>query len=118
MDRWQCTISTCRNREQFCYIDNDGKHYAITAHDTERWAGAITNGDATAENLPISLYNYWREQGAIGSKFKYPLAHQERQEKKDFIDTFMDFQKQSLQMRMAETMTESMERMSQRQQQQ
>ncbi len=89
------------------------------------WGKAIANGEdgVTIERPPTSLYRFWTgSQGVVAQDSRRSVMHQERQdtrtdreEAKDFMGRFMRFNEQQMEMRLAETMTEQMERMASRQ---
>jgi hypothetical protein len=77
----------------------------------------MANGLATVENPPTDLYRHWIQvQGPVDKQYKQLIQHQEREAKKDTFSTYMAFQERMLEMRMQETMTDSMERLTQRSQ--
>lgn len=131
LDHWQCHDSRCKNQNGWCFVDFSGKHYNMDHSQQALWAKAIANGDANVliYRSPTSLYNFWTgNQGAVMSNSRRSIQKQEREQEResaradreegtDFMAKFMAFNKQQLEMRLAESMSDSIERMASRQEQ-
>ena len=125
LHRWQCIDRACRNFNGWCFVDFAGKHFNMDHTQQSLWGKAIATGDdgVTIERPPISLYRFWTgSQGGVTQDSRRSLAYQEklktrtdREETKDFMGKFMRFNEQQMEMRLAETMTDQMERMTSRQ---
>ncbi len=89
------------------------------------WGKAIATGDdgVTIERPPTSLYRFWTgSQEEVTQDSRRSLTYQEKlktrtdkEETKDFMSKFIRFNEQQMKMRLAETMTDQMERMASRQ---
>jgi len=89
-----------------------------------QYGRAIANGDlrVSIKRPPTYLYKLWKDsKGPVTSKFRRALAHEEREgnkadrnESKSWMDNNMAMNKQQMELRMAETVADSMERMSSR----
>ncbi len=65
--RYKCDDKGCTNQENFCFIDfQDRKiHYSITHVQQSTWAQAISRGEATLANPPISIWEFWKKDGGV-----------------------------------------------------
>lgn len=124
LDRWQCRDQECRNLNGFCFIDFEGKHFDIDSIQQLRWGKAIARGDlgVSIERPPTEIYKSWQKQGPCESISRRTKVYEERQnaraereEGKDFMNQFMEFNKKAMEMRLQETMADSLERMTSRQ---
>ena len=123
LDRWQCRDQECRNLNGFCFIDFEGKHFDIDSIQQLRWGKALARGDlgVSIERPPTEIYKSWQKQGACESTSRRTKVYEERQnaraereEGKDFMNQFMEFNKKAMEMRLQETMADSLERMTSR----
>ena len=125
LQRWQCHDDRCRNYNGWCFVDYLNKHYNMDPIQQSTWAKAITNGEynVSIERPPATLYQYWTgSQGAVNAESRRPIRQTQREEDKaqnagfkDMISTFMEFNKQQLEMQLADRMADQMERMGARQ---
>jgi hypothetical protein len=118
---WQCVDECCCNHNLWCFVDYAGQHWAIHHSQQALWAKAIASGEAdvSVEKPLEKLYNFWKSQGPITGNSKASIAveerkeaRQERVEQKDFMEEFMKFNQQVLQMWLQESMADSMEWMA------
>ena len=124
LQRWQYIDKRCRNHNGWCIVDYSGKHYNIDYTQQSIWARVIINYKdlVTIERPPPSLYRFWIEsQGAITNESRQPIKQIQKQEEKeeklefrDMLSTYMAFNKQQLEMQLADRMTDQMERMGAR----
>ncbi len=71
-----CISERCKNHTQFCFIDQDGSHYAIMESQHEAWANVIIQGEAVVAQSLLKLYDFWKySQGNVDVKYKYPIQH-------------------------------------------
>ena len=113
----------CTNQNNFCFVDEDGLHYDLS-HTLQRdWAQALARGDISAslDNLPPTLYRFILRQGPAGlNSMKTRIqegredSRKDRDETKSFKGEMMQFTKQSIEMRMQESMMDQIERMGER----
>ena len=123
LDRWQCRDQQCRNMNGYCFIDFEGKHFDIDAIQQLKWGKAIAKGDlgVSIKRPPTEIYKSWQRQGPCELTSRRTKAYKERQnaraereEGKDFMNQFMEFNKKAMEMRLQETMADSIERMTSR----
>ncbi|KAL8799947.1 MAG: hypothetical protein Q9182_005517 [Xanthomendoza sp. 2 TL-2023] len=132
IDRWICIDEHLTNHKQdsegFCFVDYSGKHYALDYGQQIKWAKAIEkavkNGDTNVSNErpPTDLYNYVVKQGEVSLTSRRTAAYQERRENqadreegKNFMQKFTEFQQMMMEQQMMRSMQENMEKEERRQ---
>ena len=107
LDCWQCKDQACKNLNGFCFIDFEGKHFDIDSLQQLRWGKAIARGDlgVSIERPPTDIYKSWQKQGPYESNSQRSKLYKERQdaradreEGKDFMNQFMEFNKKAMKM--------------------
>lgn len=122
--RWQCHDEQCINQNGFCFIDYQCKHYIFTSKEQLQWALAIERQEqnVSVEQPPDYMYRAWTGfNGPVTQTSRRSTQYQERQEAqaergeaKDFMADYMEFNKQTMKMAMADKMNEQAERMTRR----
>ena len=123
VNRRVCHDARCTNQNNFCFVAEDGLHYDLS-HTLQRdWAKALARGDISAslDNPPPTLYRFILRQGPVGLNSRKTRiqegredSRKDRDETKSFMGKMMQFTKQSIEMRMQESMMDQMERMGER----
>jgi hypothetical protein len=121
ISKWQCIDDNCRNHKRFCFVDFNGKHFAINATHQAKWAKAIASSEpgVSLERPPTALYEFWvRSQGGVTQETRRKGVYEARQEvkaqveeSKDVMTRLMDFTKANMEMRLSEAMINQVERM-------
>jgi hypothetical protein len=55
-------------------VDYRGRHFSIDTTIRETWTKAISKRDATVEQPPEALYNFWVRKGTVDETYKALLA--------------------------------------------
>jgi hypothetical protein len=121
MEKWQCTLTNCRNYPKYCLI-RGLDHYPLLTPDIRHWARQIEAMNATVDGPPNPLAEDILARGPSDYNYKAPLHHQKvvqkNVEKTDFTERmgqFMEMQGNMLHMNMTQQMAENMERHQRRQ---
>ncbi|OJD20631.1 hypothetical protein ACJ73_08033 [Blastomyces percursus] len=114
MDRFRCRQQSCTNQNNYCYPDpvDTSLHYNITVPQHESWANAISSGDATLQQLPMKLLQYWQTvQGPISRESCQPIKRSAMQQTKSAMERMLEMQQQMQEQYMQQRMMDQMEAM-------
>lgn len=91
--RFRCEDKGCTNLDNYCFPNPEDKkiHYNITHVHHQTWAQAISRGEATLLQPPLSIYEYWkRQQGAVSRESRAPIRATFQQETRLSLESIQE----------------------------
>ena len=91
--RFRCEDKGCTNVDNYCFPDPQDRkiHYNITHVHHQTWAQAISRGEATLLQPPLSIYEYWkRQQGAVSRESRAPICQTFQQETRSSLNSIQE----------------------------
>ena len=73
LERWECHKRTCDNNGQYCWVNEKGMHYPLSADDATLWWGSIklnVSKQLDKEKPPATMRKRWEEARIKGERKK------------------------------------------------